>query len=89
MVTIELQSSNMLKAKYDSVLIANFYEEYIQKSTYPHLYDNAKRVMCMFGSTYCSQQLFPKTNYANDNLSTRLSDRHLNDIANIVSKFAS
>ena len=33
MEIIELESSNMLKAKYDSVSIANFYKEYIQKST--------------------------------------------------------
>ena len=40
-----IESFNMLKAKYDSVPIANFYKEYVQKSTYPHLFDNAKRVM--------------------------------------------
>ena len=44
METIELQSSNMLKAKYDSVPMANFYKEYIQRSTNPNLYLNAKRV---------------------------------------------
>ena len=37
MEIIKLQSSNMLKAKYDSVPNANFYKEYVQKSTYPHL----------------------------------------------------
>ena len=55
MEIIELQSSDMLKAKFDSVPIANFYKEYVPKSTYPHLHDNAKRVMCMFGSTYCCE----------------------------------
>ena len=54
----KLQSSNMLKAKYDSVQIANFYKKCVQKSTYPHLHDNAKREMCMFGSTCCCEQLF-------------------------------
>ena len=58
MEIIELQSSNILKAKYDSIPIANFYKEYVQKSTYPHLFDNAKRVMCMFGSTYCCERFF-------------------------------
>ena len=46
MKIIELQSSDMLQAKFDSVPIANFYKEYVPKSTYPHLHDNAKRVMC-------------------------------------------
>ena len=41
MEVIELQSSNMLKAKYDLAPIANFYKEYVQKSTYPHLFDNS------------------------------------------------
>ena len=62
----ELQSSNVLKAKYDSIPIANFYEEYVQKST-SHLYDNAKCVMCMLGSTYCCEQLSSKMNYAKNN----------------------
>ena len=82
---IELQSSNMLKAKYDSVPIANFYEEYIQRSTYSHLYVNAKRGMYMFGSTYCCERLFSKMNNAKNILRTRLSDRHLNDILQISS----
>ena len=85
MEIIELQSSNMLKAKYDSVPIANFYKEYVQKSTYPHLFDNAKRVMCMFGSTYCCEQLFSKMNYTKNKLRTRLSDRHLNEVLQISS----
>ena len=34
MVIIELQSSHMLKAKFDSVPLANSYIEYVQKSTY-------------------------------------------------------
>ena len=85
MEIIELQSSNMLKAKYDSIPIANFYKEYVQKSTYLHLFDNAKRVMCMFGSTYCCEQLFSKMNYTKNKLRTRLSDRHLNDVLHISS----
>ena len=34
METIKFQSPNILKAKYDSVSIANFYTEYIQKSNH-------------------------------------------------------
>ena len=41
MEIIELQSSDMLKAKFDSVPIAYFYKEYVPKSTCPHLHDNA------------------------------------------------
>ena len=85
MEIIEVQSSNMLKAKYDSVPIANFCKEYVQKSTYPHLFDNAKRVMCKFGSTYCCEQLFSKMNCTKNKLRTRLSDRHLNDVLQISS----
>ena len=54
-------------------------------STYSHLYDNAKRVMCMFGSTYCCERLFSKMNYAKNKLRTRLSDRHLNEMLQISS----
>ena len=68
MEIIELQSSGMLKDKFDSVPLANFYTEYVPKSTYSHLYDNAKRVMCMFGSTYCCDQLFSKMNYTKNKL---------------------
>ena len=44
---IELELFNMMEVKYDSAPIANFYKEYIQKSTYPHLHDNAKRAIYM------------------------------------------
>ena len=83
MEIIELQSSNMLKTKYDSLLIANFYKEYVQKFTYPYLFDSAKRVMCMVESTYCCEQLFSKMNYTKNKLNTRLSDRHLNQCFSI------
>ena len=85
MEIIKLESSNMLKAKYDSVTIANFFKEYVQKSTYPHLFDNAKCLMCMFGSTYCCEQLFSKMNYTKNKLCTHLSDRHLNNVLQISS----
>ena len=85
MEIIELQSSNMLKAKYDSVPIANFYIEDLQKSTYPHLNDIAKRVMCMFESTYCCEQLFSKMNYTKNKFRIRLSDRHFNHVLHISS----
>ena len=80
MEIIELQLSDMLKAKFDSVPIANFYNEYVPKSTYPHLHDNAKRVMCMFGSRYCCKQIFSKMNYTKNKLRNRLSDHHLNNL---------
>ena len=84
---IELQSSSsdMLKAKFDSVPLANFYIECVPKSTYPPLHDNANRAMYMFGSTYCCEQLFSKMNYTKNKLRNRLSDRHLNDVLQISS----
>ena len=85
MKIIELQSSDMLKAQFDSVPIANFYKEYVPKSTFPHLHDNARRVMCLFGSTYCCEQLFSKMNYTKNKLRNCLSDRHLNDELQISS----
>ena len=85
MEIIEPQSSDMSKAKFDSVPIANFYKEYVPISTYLHLHDNAKRVMCMFGSTYCCEQIFSKMNYTKNKLRNRLSDRHLNDVLQISS----
>ena len=83
MEIIELQSSDMLQAKFDLVPLANFYIEYVPKST--HLHDNAKRVMCMFGSTSCYEQLFSKMNYTKNKLRNRLSDRHFNDVLQISS----
>ena len=85
METIELQLFNTLKTKCDSAPIANFYKEHIQKSTNFHLYDNAKRVTCMFGSTYCCEQLFSKMNYTKNKLRNRLSDRHLNYVLQVSS----
>ena len=85
MEIIKLQSSDMSKAKFDSVPIANFYKEYVPKSTYPHLHDNANCVMWMFRSTYCCEQIFSKMNYTKNKLCNCLSDRHLNNVLQILS----
>ena len=76
----------MLKAKFDSVPVANFYKEYVPKSTYPHLHDNVRRVMCTFGSTYYCEQFFSKMNYTKNKFRKRLSDRNLNDVVQISTK---
>ena len=81
MELVELQCNNEMKSKFrissplsffrDIVLPSNNFKKYIA---------NVQRIVAMFGSTYCCEQLFSKIKYTKSYLRSQLSDRHLNDI---------
>uniref|UniRef100_UPI00358E1D8A general transcription factor II-I repeat domain-containing protein 2-like n=1 Tax=Myxine glutinosa TaxID=7769 RepID=UPI00358E1D8A len=81
MELVELQCNDEMKAKFrtssplsffrDTVLPSNNFQKYIA---------HVQRIVAMFGSTYCCEQLFSKMKYTKSHLRSQLSDRHLNDI---------
>ena len=79
MELIELQSSGALKLKckeMDSII--QFYKQYIMDDgSYPGLVQHAKKMCCMFGSTYLCESLFSKMKYAKSRLRSRMTDVHL------------
>ncbi|XP_076011117.1 general transcription factor II-I repeat domain-containing protein 2-like [Genypterus blacodes] len=75
MELIELQCSDTLKQKYDSVGVAQF-PRYIP-DTMPHLHTQAAQMLSMFGSTYLCEQLFSLMKMNKTSHRSRLTDEHL------------
>jgi hypothetical protein len=78
MELIELQGSSALKLKYKEVDIVQFYKLYIMvDGSYPGLVQHAKKMCCMFGSSYLCESLFSKIKYTKSRLRSRMNDEHL------------
>ncbi len=48
--------------------------------SYPKLTEHAKKMTCLFGSTYVCDQLDTKMKFTKNKYRTMLTDSHLNDI---------
>ena len=72
----ELQCNNELKARFR-----------ISSNNFPKYIALVQRIVAMFGSTYCCEQLFSKMKYTKSHLRSQLSDRHLNDILLLSTSF--
>ncbi|XP_074488096.1 general transcription factor II-I repeat domain-containing protein 2-like [Sebastes fasciatus] len=83
MELIELQCSDTLKAKYDSVGAAQF-PRFIP-DTMPQLRTQAAQMLSMFGSTYLCEQLFSLMKINKTSHRSRLTDEHLHSILRISS----
>ena len=59
MELIELQVGMENKMKYSENSLEDFYKLYVCKK-YPNLSCHAKRMISLFGSTYCCEQFFSK-----------------------------
>lgn len=88
MELIEIQCDDLLKSRFHSedVSLLDFYTKYIYPNgKYPNLVNHAKRMTSLFGSTYQCEQLFSKLKYTKNNLRTRLTDSHLNNVLLLAS----
>lgn len=83
MELIELQCSDALKSKYDTVGAAEFPR--FLPETMPRLREQAAQTLSMFGSTYLCEQLFSLMKMNKTPLRSRLSDEHLHSILRISS----
>lgn len=77
MEMIEFQTDNALKAKFNEVLLQNFYIKYFPKDTYPNLANYVYKIMSLFGNTYRCEQFFSKMSYTKSKHRSRLTDEHL------------
>ncbi|KAG0726949.1 General transcription factor II-I repeat domain-containing protein 2B [Chionoecetes opilio] len=81
MELVELQCNDELKAKYRTVSPLSFFRDLVLPSNkFSNYIEHVKRIVAMFGSTYCCEQLFSKMKYTKSRIRSQLSDRHLNDI---------
>lgn len=83
MELIELQCSDTLKAKYESVGAAEF-PRFIH-DTMPQLRSQAAQTLSVFGSTYLCEQLFSLMKVNKNSHRSRLTDEHLHSILRISS----
>uniref|UniRef100_A0A0L8I0Q3 HAT C-terminal dimerisation domain-containing protein n=1 Tax=Octopus bimaculoides TaxID=37653 RepID=A0A0L8I0Q3_OCTBM len=82
MELIDMQCDDLLRYKFHSkdVSLTDFYAKYIFPSgKYTSL------VASLFGSTYQCEQLFSKLKQTKNNLRTRLTDNHLDNILLLAS----
>lgn len=78
---IDLQCDESLKSKFNLESTADFYKKYVLPSgKYKNILTNAKLMTSLFGSTYACEQLFSKMKYTKNQLRTRLSDDHPDDV---------
>ncbi|KAJ8031811.1 General transcription factor II-I repeat domain-containing protein 2B [Holothuria leucospilota] len=87
MELIELQSNDSLRSKNnaDGVSLLDFYRRYLmENNTFPHIVAHAKRVACMFGSTYVCEQFFLKLKYIKSRLRSRITDSHLEGVLRLA-----
>ncbi|KAG0718983.1 General transcription factor II-I repeat domain-containing protein 2 [Chionoecetes opilio] len=81
MELVELQCNDELKAKYRTASPLSFFRDLVLPSNkFPNYIEHVKRIVVMFGSTYCCEQLFLKMKYTKSRIRSQLSDRHLKDI---------
>ena len=76
----------LLKKKEDRLPLVEFYQKYVHAAgSYPKLTEHAKKMACLFGSTYVCEQLFTKMKFTKNKYRTMLTDSHLNDILCLAS----
>ena len=60
MELVELQCDAELKAKFNSSKPIEFFRDHLSNEKFSLLVRHAKKIVTMFGSTYCCEQLFSK-----------------------------
>lgn len=85
MELVELQSSDELRGKFRASSPPSFFRDIvIPTGSYPNYASHVQRIVAMFGSTYCCEQLFSKMKYTKSRLRSQVSDRHLNDVLRLA-----
>ena len=91
----DLQSDHLMKEIYTNLMtskrpkdecLIEFYKMYLQNSdNYPNIMEHARKMACIFGSTYVCEQLFSKMKFIKNKLRTLLNDVNLNSTLRLAS----
>ena len=85
MELVDLQCNDLLRSKFrDCDDVVTFYQKYLPEQQFPELRKHAKKLCCLFGSTFICEQLFSKLKFIKSINRTRLTDDHLNDVLRIA-----
>ena len=80
---IYLQSDSVLKEKFNSVKLNDFYAS-LNRATFPNLRTTAQKMLTLFGSTYVCEQTFSIMNANKARHGSKLTDQHLRSILRIT-----
>lgn len=81
---IELQCDDFLKSQHQLLSLPDFYRS-LDDAKFPLLRRHAKKMICLFGSTYICEQTFSLLNYNKSRHRTRMTDRHLSEVLRLSS----
>ncbi|XP_076041961.1 general transcription factor II-I repeat domain-containing protein 2-like [Oratosquilla oratoria] len=77
MELVELQCKDEIKAKFRTSSPLSFFRDIVLPSNnFQKSIAHVHRIVAMFGSTYCCEQLISKMKYTKSHLRSQLSDRH-------------
>ena len=68
MELVELQCNNELEAKFRTSPLSSFRDLILSSNNFPKYIVHVQRIVAMFGSTYCCEQLFSKMKYTKSHL---------------------
>ena len=77
---IDIQSHSDLKMAFSQNDLITFYAKYVSAETFPNLVRLSLRNICLFGSSYCCEQLFSRMKHVKAKSRSLLSDEHLTGI---------
>ncbi|XP_059835965.1 general transcription factor II-I repeat domain-containing protein 2B-like [Hypanus sabinus] len=80
---IDLQSDPILKEKFNSLKLNDFYAS-LGKEVFPNLRRTAQKMLALFGSTYLCEQAFSVMNINKASHRSKLTDQHLRSILRIA-----
>ena len=76
----------MKSMRAKDICLLEFYKRHMQPAgTYLNLTDHAKKMACIFGSTYSCEQLFSKMKFTKNKMRTCLTDSHLDGSLRLAS----
>ncbi|TWW65333.1 General transcription factor II-I repeat domain-containing protein 2 [Takifugu flavidus] len=79
---IEMQCDDSLKSQHQLLSLPDFYRS-LDNTKFPQMRRHAKRMMCLFGSTYICEQAFSLLNQNKGRLRARMTDGHLCEVLRV------
>ncbi|XP_030595640.1 interferon-induced very large GTPase 1-like [Archocentrus centrarchus] len=80
---IDLQADAVLKEKFNSLKLNDFYAS-LNEAVFPNLRRTAQKILALFGSTYVCEQTFSVMNFNKASHRSNLTDQHLRSILRIA-----
>ena len=77
MECVELQRDIQQKKKLGSLSLPDFHNAYLTREKYALLQNHTLFMSSLFGNTYTCEQLLSRKKHRKSNISSKISDKHL------------